>query len=165
MLNRPVAESTDAPLFRTARANRRAVLAQIVFGLYLASMFTRLAVVSWRSPGGGGSPKSALYGIWDVDRLSVDDELRPPILNDYDLRWRRVIFDAPDRVVFQRTDDSFAHYGAVLDVGATHDRAHEGQQQDVEGELHVPSAETGADDPRRRDGRPSHTPRPPARAA
>ena len=117
MLNRPVAESTYAPLFRTARANRRAVLAQIVFGLYLASMFTRLAVVSWRSPGGGGSPKSALYGIWDVDRLSVDDELRPPIMNDYDLRWRRVIFDAPDRLVFQRTDDSFAHYGAVLDLG------------------------------------------------
>jgi hypothetical protein len=117
MLNRPVAESTYAPLFRTARANRRAVLAQIVFGLYLASMFTRLAVVSWRSPGGGGSPKSALYGIWDVDRLFVDDELRPPILNDYDVRWRRVIFDAPERIVFQRTDDSFAHYGAVLDVG------------------------------------------------
>jgi hypothetical protein len=117
VLNRPVAESTYAPLFRTARANRRAVLAQIVFGLYLAAMFTRLAVVSWRSPGGGGSPKSALYGIWDVDRLSVDDELRPAILNDYDVRWRRVIFDAPDRVVFQRTDDSFAHYGAVLDVG------------------------------------------------
>lgn len=117
VLNRPVAESSHAALFRTALANRRAVMAQIVFGVYLASMFTRLAVVSWRSPGGGGSPKSALYGIWDVDRLSVDDALRPPILNDYDLRWRRVIFDAPDQLVFQRTDDSFAHYGAVLDVG------------------------------------------------
>jgi hypothetical protein len=117
VLNRPVAESTYARLFRTARADRRAAMAQIVFGLYLASIFTRLAVVSWHSPGGGGSPKSALYGIWDVDRLSVDDELRPPILNDYDLRWRRVIFDASDRLVFQRTDDSFAHYGAVLDLG------------------------------------------------
>lgn len=117
VLNRPVAESSRAPLFRTARANRRAVIAQIVFGIYLASMFTRLAVVSWFSPGGGGSPKSVLHGIWEVDRLSVDGELRSPILNDYDLRWRRVIFDAPDRVVFQRTDDSFAHYGAVLDVG------------------------------------------------
>ena len=117
VLNRPVAEPTYAPLFRSARANRRAAVAQIVFGLYLASMFTRLAVVSWRSPGGGGGQKSALYGIWDVDQLSVDSELRPPILNDYDLRWRRVIFDAPDRLVFQRTDDSFAHYGAVLDLG------------------------------------------------
>ncbi len=117
VMNGPVAESQHAPLFRTARANRRAFIAQAVFGIYLASVFTRLAVVSWSSLGGGGSPKSALYGIWDVDRLVVDGELRPPILNDYDLRWRRVIFDAPDRVVFQRTDDSFAHYGAALDVG------------------------------------------------
>jgi hypothetical protein len=117
VLNQPVAESSHTALFRTPRANRRAMIAQILFGIYLASVFTRLAIVSWRSPDGGGSPKSALYGIWDVDRLSVDDELRPPILNDYDLRWRRVIFDAPDRLVFQRTDDSFAHYGAVLDVG------------------------------------------------
>jgi hypothetical protein len=117
VLDRPVAESSHAPLFRTARANRRAVIAQIVFGIYLVSMFTRLAVVWWFAPGGGGSPKSALYGIWDVDRLSVDDDLRPPVLNDYNFRWRRVIFDAPERLVFQRTDDSFDHYGVTLDVG------------------------------------------------
>jgi hypothetical protein len=117
VLKRPVAGWSHAPLLGTPLANRRAVIAQIVFGVYLLSMFTRLAVVSWYSPKGGGSPKSALYGIWDVEQLSVDDERRQPILNDYDLRWRRVIFDAPDRLVFQRTDDSFVHYGAVLDVG------------------------------------------------
>ena len=38
-----------------------------------------------------------------------------PYLNDYDRRWRRVIFDAPARVIFQRTDDSFARYGASVD--------------------------------------------------
>ena len=47
--------------------------------------------------------------------MSVDDEIRPPVVNDYDRRWRRVIFDAPDVVVFQRTDDSLAHYGASFD--------------------------------------------------
>jgi hypothetical protein len=117
VLKRPVAGWSHAPLLGTPLANRRAVIAQIVIGVYLVSMFTRLAVVSWYSPEGGGSPKSALYGIWDVEQLSVDDERRPPSLNDYDLRWRRVIFDAPGRLVFQRTDDSFVHYGAVLDVG------------------------------------------------
>jgi hypothetical protein len=47
--------------------------------------------------------------------MSVDDEIRPTVSNDYDRRWRRVIFDARDVVVFQRTDDSLAHYGASLD--------------------------------------------------
>jgi hypothetical protein len=69
----------------------------------------------WRSYGGGGYPKSPLYGIWNVTELSVDGQVRPPAENDYDRRWRRVIFDAPDLVVFQRLDDSFAHYGVSID--------------------------------------------------
>jgi len=90
--------------------------AQIAFGAYLLLMFTRLAMLSWQNPGGPGAPKSALYGIWDVERMSVDGEFRPPMFNDYDRRWRRVIFDTPDLMVFQRLDDSFAHYGASVDV-------------------------------------------------
>jgi hypothetical protein len=51
-----------------------------------------------------------------VDELSIDGETRPAALNDYDRRWRRVVFDAPDVIVFQRTDDSLAHYGVSLDA-------------------------------------------------
>jgi hypothetical protein len=98
------------------KTSRRALTIQIVFGLYLLAMFTRLAVLSWQNPGGPGAPKSALYGIWDVERLSVDGELRPPMFNDYDRRWRRVIFDTPDLMIFQRLDDSFVHYGSTIDV-------------------------------------------------
>src|SRR5439155_12149032 len=43
---------------------------------------------------------------------------RSPLLNDYDRRWRRVIFDSPSVMAFQRTDDSFAHYGVSIDVNA-----------------------------------------------
>ena len=46
----------------------------------------------------------------------MDGEVRPAALNDYDRRWRRVIFDTRQVVVFQRTDDSLAHYDAELDV-------------------------------------------------
>ncbi|HVZ23815.1 MAG TPA: hypothetical protein VG871_22230, partial [Vicinamibacterales bacterium] len=89
---------------------------QIAFGVYLLAMFTRLAVASYYNPGGPGAPRSPLYGIWDVERLSVDGQARLPEQNDYDRRWRRVIFDTPDVVVVERTDDSFAHYGASIDV-------------------------------------------------
>jgi len=41
--------------------------------------------------------------------------VRLPQLNDYDRRWRRVIFDAANSITFQRTDDSFARYQASVD--------------------------------------------------
>ena len=112
--NRPTGASTQPQLFRTGGANRIALVAQIVFGLYLAGMYTYINVKFWEV-GGGGSPRSALYGIWNVEELSIDGQPRAPHLNDYDRRWRRVIFDAPDKVTFQRTDDSFARYGASVD--------------------------------------------------
>jgi hypothetical protein len=64
---------------------------------------------------GGGSPKSALYGIWNVEQLNIDGQTRSPLITDYG-RWRRVIFDAPSRMAFQRMDDSLARYGASIKV-------------------------------------------------
>jgi len=115
-LNRPAVASTEPPLLRTRHANRLALAAQIIFGLYLFGMFTNLARSYWYAEGGGGGPRSPLYGIWNVEELSIDGQLRSPLLNDYDRRWRRVIFDFPGRMAFQRTDDSFAHYGVSIDT-------------------------------------------------
>jgi uncharacterized membrane protein YphA (DoxX/SURF4 family) len=113
---RATGPSTEPPLFVTARANRLALIVQLAFGLYLIAIFTAVSQHYWTAPGGGGAPKSALYGIWDVDQLSIDGQPGPAIANDSDRRWRRVIFDSPDLVVFQRTDDSFAHYRATWDL-------------------------------------------------
>ena len=88
--------------------------AQLAFGVYLIAM---LAYINWSfwQVAGGGRPKSALYGVWNVERLVVDAQQRPTEQNDYDRRWRRVIFDTPDVVTVQRTDDSFARYGISID--------------------------------------------------
>jgi uncharacterized membrane protein YphA (DoxX/SURF4 family) len=118
VLNRATEPAREPPLFRTPRANRLAVVAQIAFGIYLLGMFTSLSLRYWSGEGGPGSPRSPLYGIWNVDVLSIDGESRPPILNDYDRRWRRAIFDTPDVVVFQRTDDSLAHYQSSVDIAS-----------------------------------------------
>jgi uncharacterized membrane protein YphA (DoxX/SURF4 family) len=112
VLNRPTEPSTERPLFATARANRLALGAQVIAGLYLIAMFTSLATRSYYNEGGPGAARSPFYGIWNVEQLAIDGEVRPVALNDYDRRWRRVIFDTPTVVVFQRTDDSLAHYGA-----------------------------------------------------
>ena len=117
LLDRAAGPSTQPPLFRTDGANRMALVAQIAFGIYLLGMFTTISVRLYYGDGGGGSPKSPLYGIWNVDEMSIDGEPRPPVLNDYNQRWRRVIFDSPDVMVFQRTDDSFARYGVSIETG------------------------------------------------
>jgi hypothetical protein len=109
-----------ADLFLRSRpaGPRVARVAPIVFGVYLLGMYAYINVAFWEV-GGGGRPKPPLYGIWDVERLSVDGQVQSPHLNDYDRRWRRMILDAPGSVVFQRTDDSLARYGASIDAAGT----------------------------------------------
>jgi hypothetical protein len=110
------AEASGQPqLFRTSGANRIALVAQVALGIYLMGMQGYANWNYWYGAG-GGSPRSPLYGIWNVEQLSVDGDLRPPILNDYDRRWRRVIFDSPNTMAFQRLDDSFARYDVSIDA-------------------------------------------------
>src|SRR5262245_17744053 len=118
VLNRPTQPSPEPDLFATPLANRRALVAQVIFGIYLIVMFTWVATRSYYGPGGPGEPRSPLYGIWNIEELSVDGETHPAVLNDYDRRWRRVIFDTLNVIVFQRTDDSLAHYEATVDTNS-----------------------------------------------
>jgi hypothetical protein len=115
-LNRMTEPSTESPLFSRPRANRIALLAQIVFGIWLLAANGYGSWLGWHNYG-GGSPKSPLYGIWEVDQLSIDGQIRSPLLNDYD-RWRRVVFDFPARVSFQRMDESFTGYGVTVNLDA-----------------------------------------------
>jgi hypothetical protein len=112
--NRTVAPSAQPQLFKTRRANLIAIAVQIVFGLWMIGTAAYGGWGDWHTYG-GGSPKSALYGIWNVDELSIDGQIRSPLLTDYD-RWRRAIFDFPQAMAFQRMDDSFAYYRVSIDV-------------------------------------------------
>ena len=109
---RSVAPARQYALFRSARANRLAVAFQVVFGLYLIGMGVYSGIESWHTYGGGRA-KSALYGIWNVDEMSVDGQPRSPLFTDKD-RWRRVVFDVPTFMSFQRPDDTFTGYGSAI---------------------------------------------------
>jgi hypothetical protein len=113
-LNHATEPSTQPALFASGRANRFAFAAQIIFGLWLLEMNAYGSWVNWFDYG-GGRPKSPLYGIWEVDQQLVDGQVRSPLLTDSG-RWRRAIFDLPERMAFQRIDDSFAHYGSSINV-------------------------------------------------
>jgi hypothetical protein len=112
---RSVEPDSQPPLFKNTRWNRIALALQIALGIYLIGVQAYANWTYWYAEG-DKSPRSPLYGIWKVDELSIDGTVRPPFLADYDRRWRRVIFDTPDKVAFQRLDDTFARYGANIDV-------------------------------------------------
>jgi len=114
--NRIVEPSTQPPLFRSSRRNRIAFVVQIVFGVWLLGINAYGGWTSWHTYGGGRT-QSPLYGIWNVDELSIDGQIRSPLLNDYD-RWRRAVFDFSNRMTFQRMDESFASFGAEINVNA-----------------------------------------------
>ena len=107
---------TGAPrnwdLFSTRRANRLAFAGQVLIGVWLIGANLYGAVSGWHQYG-GGSPKSELYGIWDIDQLFIDGKSREPLATDNE-RWRRAIFDSPERMAFQQMDDSLARFNAQI---------------------------------------------------
>ena len=78
---------------------------QILFGGFLLWDAYSGARQSWATFG-GGAPKSPLYGIWVIERMTIDGIERAPLVTDYE-RWRRVVFQSADGVTFRRMDDTF----------------------------------------------------------
>lgn len=116
VFDRPAPASPVPPLFASDGANRIAVVVQAAFAVYLICIFAWVNVRQYTAADGPAHPRSALYGIWDIQRLTINGFVTNPELNDYDFRWRRAIFDFPDRMAFQRTDDSLARYDTQIDA-------------------------------------------------
>jgi hypothetical protein len=114
LLNRPAAPSQIVPLFATRRANRIATGIVAFLWLWMLGNNIYNAWDGWHTYG-GGAPKSALYGIWDVEQASIDGQPQPPLLTDK-TRFRRAIFDFPDFASFTRMDDTSAGFGAAIDT-------------------------------------------------
>lgn len=109
-------EITEAPrnwnLFATRKANRIALAVQLLFGASLIAGNLYGSITAWREFG-GGSPKSELYGIWDVGELVVDGKPREPLTTDTE-PWKRVLFEFQTVMAFQKMDDSLARYSLKL---------------------------------------------------
>lgn len=109
-----VAARQSTPLFRAARANRIALVCQLVVG---ATLLGAIAGQNWQQ---WKRPVPELYGIYQVEGFSAEGYRRDPLLTD-ELRWRRVIFDRsflmsdPVRLTIQHMDDSFEEYGGTID--------------------------------------------------
>jgi len=100
--------------FGRTRVRRGAWLgAQMGLGTMAVALSLLAASQAWGLYG-GGAPRSPLYGIWNVDEMSIAGVMRPPLLTDVS-RWRRVVFDLPSAASFQRMDDAFESWTAKID--------------------------------------------------
>jgi hypothetical protein len=113
ILHRNSALRTEPPIGRTPARRRNALIAQLTYGLVVAGLVGFGAVRGWTLYG-GGAPRSPLFGIWNVDQMAVDGEVRPPLLTD-STRWRRVVIQNARALRFQRMNDTFGSYGATID--------------------------------------------------
>src|SRR5262245_58270810 len=116
VLNRPALPSPMPPLVRGRRARTIMTAAQIAFGVYLIAMNLVSARNGWFVYG-GGVPKPPLYGIWDVETMTVDGAERAPLVTDNE-RWRRIIIQNANVVVFQLMDNSLVYVPASTDLNA-----------------------------------------------
>lgn len=116
VLKRPTDPPRDGRLFRRVLFHRSALALQVMFAAWVMwSGFQSVsAAYATRGP---GAPKPPLYGIWTIDRMTIDGVERAPLVTDYD-RWRRLVFQFPNVITFQRMDNSTLSYQAKVDEGS-----------------------------------------------
>ena len=116
VFNRPVTTKAAPQYGSTPRARKGWLIAQLVFTAWALGFSIYGGFKSWYQYG-GGAPKSALYGVWDIDTMSVDGVIRPPLTTD-SLRYSHAVFQAPTGVTFQKMDQTFDRFGAKIDTVA-----------------------------------------------
>jgi hypothetical protein len=114
VFNRLAGPSEQPPLFRRRWLALAALALQLGYGGYIILNGYGGATEAWTQR---DAAKSALYGIWDIEKMTIDGQTRSPLVTDYG-RWRRVLFPFPTVMTFQRMDDSFLAYGAKIDTAA-----------------------------------------------
>lgn len=115
VLGRGAGPSTVPYPFRGRRALRIAALVQVVLGLWMAVGMVRVGLVEYREIG-PDRVKPPLYGIWTVSEFTRDGQVLPPLDTDR-VRWRRMIFDYPGVLAYQRMDDTIEYVRATLAPG------------------------------------------------
>ncbi len=113
VFNRGVEPAADRPLFRKKGLNQGALALRTVvvltytgFALYFSFQQNKLY--------GSSAPKPPLYGIWNVEELTIDGVARPPLVTD-ESRWRRIVFTYPGQLSILHMSDARTRYALKLD--------------------------------------------------
>ena len=115
ILNRPVVPDSAPHYGPSVRSHRRWIIAQLVFTAWALGLEVYGGAKGYKQYG-PGAPKSPLYGIWDVDSMSINGELRPPLTTDT-LRYSHVVFQSANGgISFQKMDQKFDRFMGTIDT-------------------------------------------------
>ncbi|QUQ69285.1 DoxX family protein [Kutzneria sp. CA-103260] len=98
---RPCEPLASPALFTDRRRIRIALWVQVAISIWIAVGSGYWRGVVWQEQYAPDSPKSQLYGIWDVRDFTLDGRPAPPLTTDVN-RWQRLVFDAPGEATYQR---------------------------------------------------------------
>ncbi|MBC8161469.1 MAG: hypothetical protein H7Z42_09655 [Roseiflexaceae bacterium] len=116
MLNRPV---QPVPLGPLVAPNSTLHIVGRVGTVLLVSAYLLVSFAgawSFRSYAQGSTPSAELYGVWEVERFSVNGEERPPLLTD-STRWQRLVIDRYELATIQMMNDKRWRYRTIIDEG------------------------------------------------
>jgi len=112
LLNRAAAPAQEPPLIARPRVRKIAeALVAVLFITYVG--YSLLDAHGQSKVYGTLAPKPPYYGIWAVDEMAIDGQVRPPLLTDPD-RWRRVLFPYPDVLAIQPLEGGLTYYRLKL---------------------------------------------------
>jgi hypothetical protein len=100
-------------LFTDDRKNRTALWVQVAIGIWVALGVSYARWGVWQDQYSPASPKSELYGIWDVRDFTLDGQPVPPLATDEN-RWQRLVFDDPEDATYQRMNGELVPARAVF---------------------------------------------------
>ncbi|MFY0593637.1 hypothetical protein [Roseivirga sp.] len=102
------------PMFKTPVKNYILLLIQVLLVFQFVQSNVKRGV-DGRSRYGELRPKSALYGLYDVEHYVKNGDTIPPLMTDKE-RWQRVIFDAPGstRTIFM--NDRSRYFNSKIDT-------------------------------------------------
>jgi len=116
LLIAPYAKRLSAAVFAVGAKSTWAAIAQTAVALFVIGTTGYGIWQTWKTSG-PNAPKPPLYGIWTVERMTIDGVERAPLVTDYD-RWRRVIVQRANAMIFWRMDDSNFTLTTALDQTA-----------------------------------------------
>ena len=112
LLNRATEPAPEPPLI--ARARVRKIAQALVAALFAAYVgYSLFDAFKMNKTIGELAPKPPFYGVWTVDEMAIDGQVRPPLLTDPD-RWRRVIFPYTDVLAVQSLEGEIKYYSLKL---------------------------------------------------